>query len=969
MILKDGESMNYVPLNIKTGNSLLSSMIRIPELVKTAKEHGLTALTITDNNLYGVIDFYKECTKNKIKPIIGLEITLDELKYVLYCQNYKGYQNLVKLATMMSEQALTLEDVTNFSSDLVAIVPYESRKLYNDLKKLYLNIFIGYKNDLEKSKIKSSNTVYMNEILCLEKDDEQYLKYLYAIRDGQLAFEVTVDNFDVSLLPLKNQNESNNFKINSLCNLELKFHQDLMPVLPGDSYEELKKNCILGLKKIFGSSVSKQYAVRLKHELDIIKSMGFCDYFLIVADYINYAKTHDILVGPGRGSAAGSLVAYLLNITTIDPLKYDLLFERFLNPERVTMPDIDVDFEDCKRDQVTNYCILKYGIKKVALIITFGTLGPRQVIKDVGRVLDIAPKKLDILSKMMDPKISLRENYKSFQVTDFIKINSELKQVYQIALKFEGLKRHTSIHAAGVVMSKYDLDELIPLDKNHTSFYTTGYDMDYLEEIGLLKMDFLGLKNLTLINNILKEIPEYDFDSIPENDEKALEIFTTVNTIGVFQFESDGMMNFLRKFRPTTFEDVASALALFRPGPMHNIDSYIRRKQGKEEINYLHPDLEEILKPTYGIIIYQEQIMQIANVMAGYSFAEADILRRAMSKKKESILLKEKGRFISQSISRGYDEEIATKVYDLILKFADYGFNRSHSVAYAMISYRMAYLKAHYPKLFMKNLLSSAINSEGKTREYMYECKVNNINVLAPNINRSEDNYIISGEDIIFPLSNIKNVGNGAVKTILEERDKGDFKDIFDFVRRCYGKTVNRKTVENLILAGAFLELGFNRKTLIDNLEVIINYGEIGEYLDDDVFKPELEMVSEYKMPEIMNFELEVFGFYLSNHPITEYKLKYPKAIELRYLDSYFDRLVETVVHVDKVRVIDTKRKEKMMFITGSDELTKIDIVVFPKVYKRYSDIDVGDILYATGKVEKRFDQMQIAATILRKLN
>ncbi|MEI3508183.1 MAG: DNA polymerase III subunit alpha [Bacilli bacterium] len=643
--------MNYVPLNIKTGNSLLSSMIRIPELVKIAKEHGLTALTITDNNLYGAIDFYKECTKNKIKPIIGLEITLDELKYVLYCQNYKGYQNLVKLATMMSERALTLEDVTIFSSDLVAIVPYESRKLYNDLKKLYLNIFIGYKNDLEKSKIKSSNTVYMNEILCLEKDDEQYLKYLYAIRDGQLAFEVTVDNFDVSLLPLKNQNESNNFKINSLCNLELKFHQDLMPVLPGDSYEELKKNCILGLKKIFGSSVSKQYAVRLKHELDIIKSMGFCDYFLIVADYINYAKTHDILVGPGRGSAAGSLVAYLLNITTIDPLKYDLLFERFLNPERVTMPDIDVDFEDCKRDQVTNYCILKYGIKKVAPIITFGTLGPRQAIKDVGRVLDIAPKKLDILSKMMDPKISLRENYKSFQVTDFIKINSELKQVYQIALKFEGLKRHTSIHAAGVVMSKYDLDEVIPLDKNHTSFYTTGYDMDYLEEIGLLKMDFLGLKNLTLINNILKEISEYDFDSIPENDEKALEIFTTVNTIGVFQFESDGMMNFLRKFRPTTFEDVASALALFRPGPMHNINSYIRRKQGKEEINYLHPDLEEILKPTYGIIIYQEQIMQIANVMAGYSFAEADILRRAMSKKKESILLKEKGRFISQSTS------------------------------------------------------------------------------------------------------------------------------------------------------------------------------------------------------------------------------------------------------------------------------------------------------------------------------
>ena len=959
--------MNFVPLNIKTGNYLLTSMIKIKELIKIARENNITALTITDNNMFGAIDFYKECINNNIKPIIGLEITLDDLKYVLYCMNNDGYKNLIKLTTIMSDTKLTLKHIEKYSSDLIAIVPYESRKLYNDLKKLYQYIFIGYKNELEKEKIISDNAVYMGEILCLNKEDEKYLKYLHAIKEG-LTIKEAKDISDKSLFPLKKTNESNNEKIVSLCNLKLEFHQDLMPVISQDSYNILKQKCIDKMKKIFGQQAPKKYVDRLKHELSTINNMGFCNYFLIVADYINYAKENNILVGPGRGSAAGSLVSYLLNITTIDPVKYDLLFERFLNPERVTMPDIDVDFEDLRRDEVINYCIEKYGPKKVAPIITFGTLGPRQVIKDVGRVLEIENKKLDIISKMIDPTLSLLENLKKKSVKDFININKELQKVYKVALKLEGLKRHTSVHAAGIVMSKQDLDEIIPLDKRH-SFYTTGYDMTHLEEIGLLKMDLLGIKNLNLISNILKEIPNLTFDNIPMDDKKAIEIFNKANTIGVFQFEKAGMINFLKKLKATTFNDIVAALALYRPGPMQNIDSYIRRKQGKEKIDYIDPSLENILKSTYGIIIYQEQIMQIARTMAGYSFAQADVLRRAMSKKKEAIILNEKPKFIHKSMERGYSNQTANEVYDLILKFASYGFNKSHSVGYAMVSYKMAYLKAHYPKIFMKNLLSIAINSDKKTAEYIYECKKNNITITLPDINKSTDNYIIDDKNILYPLNNIKNIGIGAVKIILDERKNGKFKDIFDFTKRCYGKAITIKVIENLILAGTFDKLGYNRKTLIDNLEAILNYGEIGELLDEDALKPELEIKNEYSKKELMNFELQTFGFYLSNHPITEYKLKYPETIKLNQINLYFDKIITCIVYVDKINIINTKKGEKMMFITGSDELTKIDLIAFPKTYSKYSNIEPSNIIYITGKVEKRFDKIQIIINNLKKLN
>ncbi len=953
-----------VPLNIKTDGYLLYSMIKIKDLIKVAKENNLKALTITDNNMYGAIEFYKECKKNNIKPIIGLEVSLPE-KIILYARNYSGYKNLIKITTIKSEKQITIDDLNKYSNDLLCIVPFESRSHYNSLKKIYDIIFVSYKNEEEKQKIKLDNKLYMHEILCINKEDEKFLKYLKAIKEGKTHLEIE-DFKGVSLLPINNDN-LNNEKIIELCNLEIKMHKDLLPIYTeNDSYEYLKQECIKGMKRLFGASAPKKYAVRLKEELEIIKKMGFCDYFLIVEDYIRYAKENGILVGPGRGSAAGSLVAYTLDITTIDPLKYNLLFERFLNPERVTMPDIDVDFEDTRREEVINYCVQKYGSKKVALIIAFGTLAAKQAIRDVARVLEIEQKKVDILSKMLDTGKTLKDNYKG-EVKNFIEINKELKPVYQIATKFEGLKRHTSLHAAGVVMSKYDLDENLPLDKN-SGIYVSEYDKDYLEELGLLKMDFLGLKNLTLITNILKEIKGLTFDSIKEDDKETLNIFKTVNTTGIFQFESPGMINFLKKLKPDTFDDIVAALALFRPGPMKNIDSYIRRKRNEEKIDYFHEDLKQILKPTYGIIVYQEQIMQIASVMAGYTFAEADLLRRAMSKKKEEILIKEKDKFVQGAVKRGYDKNLAIKVYDMIFKFADYGFNKSHSVAYAMISYRMAYLKAHYPKIFMKHLLSLAINSETKTKEYIYECKKYKIDVQKPDINLSTSTYEIINDKIIYPLTNIKGVGVNVAKAILDERKKGKFKDIFDFVSRCYKKSVTSKTIESLILAGAFDSFNITKKTLIENLEVITNYGEIGTYLDDDIFKPVLENKEEYTNYEMMNFEREIFGFYLSNHPITQYKDN-DNYIELKNISTYFDRQIEVIIYIDKTRTINTKNGETMMFITGSDELAKVDIVVFPKVYNINSNLKEGDIIKLRGKVEKRYDEYQIIASNIIKLN
>lgn len=969
--------MMYIPLYVKTENSLLKSMIRIPDLIAYAKEHHLKALAIVDDNLYGAYEFYKACLQADIKPIIGLEITLEQNKILLYCENEEGYSHLIQLATIQSEREVDLSDLSKHSEGLLCIVPVASKNQYQNCSKIYKDIWIGYQTKQEKQLLKGENLVYIQEILCLEKNDLEYLPYLYAIKDGKTLDEIP--NFSNCYLNLElDKDFLNGYQnIYDLCNLTIHKKDDLLPIYecPNglDSYDYLKQLCMEGMRKRFGNTVSRIYIERLKYELDVIQKMGFCNYFLVVWDYVKYAKEHNILVGPGRGSAAGSLVSYVLEITDVDPIQYHLLFERFLNPERVTMPDIDIDFAYDKREEVTAYCRKKYGEKRVAGIITFGTLGAKQIVRDVGRVMELQSGQVDHICKIIDSKKTLKENYsENPKLKDWFEENKETKKLFYIASKLEGLKRHTSIHAAGIIMCNRNLDEVIPLTY-HDSFYLTGYSMEYLEELGLLKMDFLALKTLTSIQSILDEIALTGtpilFDEIPLEDPKALSIFTTVNTTGIFQFESAGMMNFLRKFKPTTFEDVFAALALYRPGPMNNIDHYIKRKQGLEKIDYFHNDLKPILKPTYGILIYQEQIMQVASVLAGYSYGEADVLRRAMSKKKENVLKQEKGKFINNAVARGYEQKMSEEVYDLILKFASYGFNRSHSVAYAIIAYKMAYLKAYYPKIFMKSLLTSIIGSSIDTKEYIDECKMNHIEILLPDINKSGKEYLVEKEGIRYPLTNIKNLGITVVESILETRKEGPFLDIYDFIKRTNRKTVNKKVLQCLIDAGCFDSFGDTRRTLQENLDLILNYGELIKDLDEEyALKPEWNSLEEYSKKELMQKELEIFGFYLSNHPVTEYRLQKNNHIYVKDIASYFDKNSSFIVVVDSLRQIDTKKGDKMCFMSGSDETGTVQIVLFPSVYENYQNIPQGGVILISGHVEKRFDQYQLIANKIEAL-
>ena len=946
------------PLYIKTHNSLLSSLIKIDELILYAINHDIKVLTITDDSMYGVLEFYIKCKKNNIKPIIGLEIA----DIVLYAINYEGYKNLIKLNTIKSKENVDVDILKKYSDNLICIVPYEHLDKFNNFT-FYKHLYKGYRNLDEKNKI-DGKKVYFNKVLYLEEQDRDYLKYLYAIKKGVLASDTLVETADNHLLNYTLYPSIENEQIINMCDVEIPFHQDLLPIYECpdnmDCYQYLKKLVKEGLKSIFGDKVNKIYLDRLKYELDVINKMGFCNYFLVVRDYVLFAKNNHIMVGPGRGSAAGSLVSYCLGITTIDPIKYDLLFERFLNPERISMPDIDIDFEYTRREEVINYCINKYGEKKVAPIITFNTLGSKQVIRDVGKSLDVNNKEIDGLTKLIDTRLNLVENYKNSKVKDYVSKHELMKKVYKISLKLEGLKRHSSIHAAGIVMSNQNLDEIIPLEY-HDSFYTTGYSMEYLEDLGLLKMDLLALKNLTLINDVVTEA-KIDFDSIPLDDEKAIEIFNKVDTLGIFQFESTGMMNFLSKFKISNFDEIVASLALFRPGPMGNIDSYIKRKNNLEEIDYIHDDLKMILSKTYGIIVYQEQIMQIANVLAGYSLAEADVLRKAMSKKKEDILVNERDKFINQSIKKGYSKDIAIKVYDLIFKFASYGFNKAHSVSYAMIAYKMAYLKAHHYEIFMKNLLSMVIGSDIKTKEYINSCK-DKVTILKPDINLSDIDYIIYDGKLIYPLTNIKNVGISAAKSIVEERKKGKFKDIFDFFSRCYNKCVNSKVIESLIKAGCFDNF-LNQKTIDNNLSILVNYSDLGGLLDDTL-KPEIINYENYSKQELMQREIEVFGTYLSSHPTSNYKNKY-KTIDLNKIENYFNREILVVAYIERINKVKTKDDEDMFFITGSDETAVCEFVNFPK---NYFDIKKGKTYLISGKVEKRFDKYQIIINKVKEVD
>ena len=960
-------------LYVKSYYSLLSSLLSIDDIIDLNIKSGNNYAVICDNNMYGTMEFIKKCNQKEIKPVIGLELVIEDKIILCYAKDYTGYLNLVKLSTKANTSKVELNDINTYKESLIIVISYKDRELL-ELVTTPL-IYLGYKDEQEKNKALeiTERVVFLKECLYKEKKDANYLKYLYLIRDGKSIYDEA--NYD--LLDKEFINDKSCLEIVNKCNITFPKASLLLPIytcpnnLDADTY--LKELAIKGLTKRLKGNVLRNYSDRLLYELSIIKKMGFSNYFLVVYDFILYAKKNNILVGPGRGSAAGSLVAYSLGITEIDPLKYDLLFERFLNPERVSMPDIDTDLPDIYREDVINYVKEKYGEKKVAGIVTFSTMSAKQVLRDVTRVLKVPNYKIDRLNSFIPPmsKEGLDYYYQHNRLfKSEIDNDKDLKETYLIASRLEGFPRQIGTHAAGIVMCKKNLDEVLPLTMSD-GMYLTSYSMNYLEELGLLKMDFLGIKNLTLIMNILKDIEEnlhikIPFYDIPLNDSKCYQLFTRAFTTGIFQFESSGMRKFLRDLKPTNFEDIVAAIALFRPGPASNINTYIRRKEGKEKVIYLDSSLEPILKKTYGIMIYQEQVMQTVSYYAGYTLGEADILRRAISKKKKDVLIEEEERFLRKAKNLGKDENISKELFAQILKFAGYGFNRSHAVAYSMVAYKMAYLKVHYPLYFYTNLLTNVVGVESKLNEYIKEVRSVKIKVEKPLINLSTSMFRVIDGKILFPFSTIKGIGVSVCKTIVNARCE-EFTDIFIAIRSLVVKGITKKQLETLILADVFRNFNYNKRTLITNLDSLYNYGELVKDLDPSlVLIPDIEITDEYSNYLLLEQEKKLFGFYISNHPATSYKTTI-NAISLENLDKYFDKLVPTIVLVENIHEITTKKGDKMAFVTCSDETGSGEYTFFPQVWNNVN-IKKGSIYKIVGRVEKRYDQTQIIVSDVLEL-
>ena len=946
--------MNYVPLWIKTDYSILSSLIKIDDLINKLTSLDISSCAICDDNLFGAMEFYNKCKSNGIKPIIGLEINLS-FPVLLYAKNYKGYQALCNIDTLKNEGKLNNKVIYSYLDDLLVVIPFEFIDSASEFIGGLNEYFVGYSNlsDLEKI---TGNKVYVKKTLSLSKNEEPYLPYLYKIKDVdfKLDSDVTLDEM------VSTEIKKDTLYFSNMCDINIPKQSNLLPVYNNDSSFDEKKYlvdlCVYGLKKRLNNNVPESYVIRLKHEIDIIIKMGFCNYFLVVWDYVKYAKKNGILVGP-RGSAASSLVSYSLGITDVDPMKYDLLFERFLNPQRITMPDIDMDFDAEKRYKVIDYVKEKYGLNRVCEIITFSNLLAKQVIRDLARIFDVSTFKVDNLLKNFDDKKSLKEQLLNSSVKKMLD-DQELRKMYEVALHLEGLKRHTSIHAAGIIISSKDLRNYVPLTLNSDGTYICGYTMNYIEDLGLLKMDFLGLKNLTIIDKVLCRVNKIKFNDIPLDDKKTYDLFATGDLTGIFQFETMGMRKFITELKPDNINDLIAAVALFRPGPIDNIPLYIARKHGKEKVTYVNDCLKSILEPTYGIIIYQEQIMQIASKMAGFSYGQADVLRRAMSKKKQDVLLAQKDNFIKGSIKNGYDEKTALSVYELILKFANYGFNKAHSVCYAIIGYKIAYLKTHFPLEFMCEILNNYIGVSSKTKTLLNECKRLGVEIIKPTINNTSCNYEIIEGKIVYPLSMIKGIGTLTCRQIVDERVKnGAFTSYFDFIKRTYKTGID--VIKNVILSGALDFFGHTRKTLIENIDEAINYAELCSGLDENlVVKPELKEYEEYTQEELTKQEEKLYGFYISNHPTNRYISE--NSITTDKLNNYFDKNIEMTLYFERKKEVNTKSGDKMTFINASDAFGNAELVMFPKTYNKYFNIPIPGVYKIKGKVEKRFSKLQI---------
>ena len=946
----------YTPLKVTTDYSLLSSLIKVKDLINFCVTKNIKSCAICDTNLFGSIEFYKLAKKNNIKPIIGLEIKVNSNQVYLYAKNYDGYKNLLKINTIINERELTVLELERYCNNILLIVPFKSINIYNDLY-FFQDKYIGYenKNELQSSLVKSSNVVYVNNIKSFNFDELKYLKYLDIINGNEPKdyienyYVTNIDEYDIKRI---------NEVVNKL-NIEIPFNNRYIPKYSDsiNSFEFLKNLCIKGLNKRLNGEVTEEYTNRLKYELSVIKKMGFIDYFLIVYDYVLYAKKNKILVGPGRGSAAGSLVSYVIGITDIDPLKYNLLFERFLNYERITMPDIDIDFDNTKRDEVINYVKNKYGINCVAGGMTYTTLKTKLVLREVGKLLKLDERLLDKFLKVINRDKSLKENLLQKDVKEYLTRYNELKNVYEISLRLEGLKKNISTHAAGIVISSIELDEIIPMYKNN-DVYLTGIGMEHLEDLGLLKMDFLALKNLSIINNIIANIDNFNINKIPLDDKLVFDLFSRADTEGIFQFETNVFKNMLTKYKPRNFNELVASIALVRPGPSQELETYIKRKNGQEKITYYHDDLKPILEETYGVIVYQEQVINILVKLANFSYAEADNIRRAMSKKKMDIILNVKEDFIKRSILNGYDKGLVENIFEHILKFASYGFNKAHSVSYAFISYQMAYLKVHYKSLFTFELLNNSLGNSTLIKKHLNDLKKDKYIINTVDINKSKNTFIVENNNIYLPFKLIKGLKSDLIKNILEERkENGSYENVYEFFRRTI-KFITKNEYIMLINASVLKCFNINTKTLITNVDALINYGNLYNDLGEYALAPELSFEKEYEVDLLRQNELNSYGFFISNHPASKYDET--EVMKLTNLSNHVFKNVICYVMVDSIKNIKTKKNEDMAFITASDETGKADFTIFPKNYHLLKNIKNNSMIKVWGSVTKRFDKYSI---------
>ena len=972
---------------------------------------------------------------------------------VLLAENDKGYHNLMKIVSKGFTEGyyykprVDYEVLEQYSEGIIAlsaclageVQKYLARNMYDEACKSALryqkifgkgNFFLELQDhgiDMQKKvnmdllRMSSGlgiELVATNDIHYIYDTDYEAHDILLCIQTGKKVMDEDRMRYEGGQYYLKSEEEmralfpyalqaiDNTAKIAARCNVEIEFGVRKLPKYQvpkefWDSEEEegeaswryLHHLCYEGLNRRYGSE-KPELTERLDYELSVIRNMGFIDYFLIVWDFINYAKTNGIMVGPGRGSAAGSIVAYTLAITDIDPLKYDLLFERFLNPERVSMPDIDVDFCYERRGEVIDYVVSKYGKDNVAQIVTFGTLAAKGVIRDVGRVLDMPYAQVDAIAKMIPKELNITID-KALKMNPLLKKeydeNSQIKYLIDMSKRLEGLPRHTSMHAAGVLISQKAVDEYVPLSRSSDGTITTQYIMTTLEELGLLKMDFLGLRTLTVIQDAVNLVKKntgvtINLHDIDYNDKQVLDYIGTGKTDGIFQIESAGMKSFMKELKPESLEDIIAGIALYRPGPMDFIPKYLKGKNDRDSITYDCPQLEPILKTTHGCIVYQEQVMQIVRDLAGYTLGRSDLLRRAMSKKKQAVMEKERKNFVYGNeeegvdgcIKRGIDEATANKIYDEMIDFAKYAFNKSHAAAYGVVSYQTAYLKYYYPVEFMASLLTSVIDNSSKVIEYVQTCKGMGIDILPPDINQSERNFTAQGGAIRYGLSALKSIGKAMVDQLVAERNaRGPFQNLQEFLERISECDLSKRIVESLIKAGALDCLEGNRRqkmmiytSIMDNIsqskkKMMAGQMSLFDIVDDELksdFEIKFPKVNEFSKQELLAFEKEVIGLYVSGHPLEEYQNMWKKNITRTSLDFQLNDEDETAVAdnareiiggiISEVTVKVTKQNSVMAFVTIEDLYGTVEVLVFPKLYEKYRQIIAEDNkVFITGRV------------------